>query len=379
MKKVIFGTLILAAILAGILYMIAGSAPSFHTVTKRTFMAREAAGAGLVQRACFSKDSARLLTLFESIGTGTPNKTICLWDLERGKKIYRLQPLILGHQLAISPDNQYFALNGGASVEAQVTLHEAETGEIAAKLDLSHPSGAWDIEFLPDGETAVVLEGFPDVNAKVWRWKENRIVKSFACRGFEMAVSKDGKSIVTGGMASPRHNKNDDKARIWNIQTGALVHELPGHESGATRFAFSPDGAFVATGGSGSESTIRIWDASSGTLVRSIDAYPNEDRAVRGIVYTSAGKRLAVSYGPAKPRPPATLMDKIIYQLQSFLSNNSSSVSMTAPVVVYDCGTWQPLRQYGLNDFNAEISILPDDAGMATVDISGTVRWWDLP
>ncbi len=56
MKKVIFGVIITAAILAGVMYIIASSAPSFYTVTKRTFSAREPAAPGLVGQTCFSKD-----------------------------------------------------------------------------------------------------------------------------------------------------------------------------------------------------------------------------------------------------------------------------------------------------------------------------------
>ena len=57
----------------------------------------------------------------------------------------------------------------------------------------------------------------------------------------------------------------DNTARIWDATTGELVRALEGHGP-SVRVAWSPDGRRVATGSS--DNTARIWDAATGTVAR---------------------------------------------------------------------------------------------------------------
>ena len=376
MKKTVLGIVAVTIILAAAIYFFAESSP-YYTDTNRTFTAQDAAIAGIIQRSCFSKDSTRLVTVPSSAQMAQGRKAVFLWDLEKEEQILSLQPQLFGFDLAISPNNLHIALNEVSGTELQVVVHETETGNAAATIPVSPKSGAWEIEFLPDGETLIVTDGASNITAKVWNWKEEKLLRSFPCSGYEMEVSEDGKQIVTGGRMVSQHNQNDDKARLWDVQTGKLLHELPGHKQGATRFAYSPDGAFVVTGGS--TPIVRIWDASSGALVRSLDAFPNENRGVSDIAFTHDGKHLAVAYGAAPPKRPTGSMGQVLYLMLALLSIGRTRTGMVSPVILYDCGTWRPLRQYGLNELNATISFPPDDACMITVDIMGKVRWWDLP
>ena len=376
MKKVFIGILAATAVLVAVFYFVADSGPSYDTRPRRTFQAQDSSVAGMIQRARFSEDCTRLLTLLSSVAPGQSGKTVFLWDLEEEKQICKLNPELFGFQLAISPDNQHFALNGLSGVTPHVMIHESATGKLVRQLPLSPQSGAWDIEFSPDGETLIMLEGIPKVIATVWNWSENKKILSFDCRGFAMAISPDGRQIVTGGSISPQHNNNDDKARLWDIRTGRLLHELPGHKEGATQFAFSPDGAFVATGGG--TAIVRTWDTTTGVLLRSLNAFPGEDRAVRSMAYSRDGTRLAVSYGFLPPQLPSNALSTWLYRLRIIISFGRSSLDFTSPVVLWDCSTWRPIHTYGLNEINAELAILPKDEGLVTIDVQGMVRWWDL-
>ena len=64
-----------------------------------------------------------------------------------------------------------------------------------------------------------------------------------------VAYSPDGAWIASGS--------NDNTIRIWNAETGALTQTLGGHTHGVLSVAFSPDGSQLA---SSSFSEILIWD-----------------------------------------------------------------------------------------------------------------------
>jgi WD40 repeat protein len=55
--------------------------------------------------------------------------------------------------------------------------------------------------------------------------------------GIGLAISPDGKQLVTGGP--------DNKARVWDLNTGNLVATLKDQYSDALHIAFSPDGRVV--------------------------------------------------------------------------------------------------------------------------------------
>eukprot|EP00300_Choanocystis_sp_HF-7_P005478 c14104_g1_i3.p1 GENE.c14104_g1_i3~~c14104_g1_i3.p1 ORF type:complete len:395 (+),score=87.31 c14104_g1_i3:46-1185(+) len=57
----------------------------------------------------------------------------------------------------------------------------------------------------------------------------------------------------------------DDKAYLWDVNTGNPIFNLFGHTDSINCIRFSNDGRFVATGGLDAE--VRVWDTSSGNLV----------------------------------------------------------------------------------------------------------------
>ncbi|MCL0335928.1 WD40 repeat domain-containing protein, partial [Escherichia coli] len=59
----------------------------------------------------------------------------------------------------------------------------------------------------------------------------------------------------------------DDKARIWRISDGKLLHELTGMSAGIFAVTFSPDGKRLAT--ASDVGVIRLWDVENGKQVLS--------------------------------------------------------------------------------------------------------------
>src|SRR5207249_3336681 len=54
-----------------------------------------------------------------------------------------------------------------------------------------------------------------------------------------VAFSPDGRRAATGGL--------EPVVKVWDAQTGQLVHALPGHAGEVTGVAFSPAGSLLAT------------------------------------------------------------------------------------------------------------------------------------
>ncbi len=64
-----------------------------------------------------------------------------------------------------------------------------------------------------------------------------------------MAVSYDGKRIVTGG--------DDAVVRTWDYETGDVISEALAHSAPVVAVAFSPNGKFLVS--TGEEAAIMAW------------------------------------------------------------------------------------------------------------------------
>lgn len=142
-----------------------------------------------------------------------------------------------------------------------------------------------------------------------WEWGRLMHLCSQASRNFEadgpvdsVAISPDGKFVLTGSW--------DHRARIWNLQTGALVRELTQDGLYVHAAAWSPDQTIIATGGSDTTGRIRLWNAATGELISSVNGHTD---AVVNVRFSKSGEwLLTCSYdetarlwdvrNPAEPR-----------------------------------------------------------------------------
>lgn len=83
---------------------------------------------------------------------------------------------------------------------------------------------------------------------------------------FSVAFSPDGARLATGSM--------DGFAKLWDLEAGQLVADLPCHGEWVQAVAFTPDGRYLATGALRTP-TLRYWDARSGQLAKELDCRGN--------------------------------------------------------------------------------------------------------
>lgn len=92
--------------------------------------------------------------------------------------------------------------------------------------------------------------GSPPLGREVRRLRGHRVAVT------AVAFSPDGRRVLSGDQ--------DGGLRIWDRETGAVLHHLVGHRDEVLTVAFSPDGRYALSGGGALDKTIRLWDAGTG-------------------------------------------------------------------------------------------------------------------
>ncbi|HEY0386530.1 MAG TPA: hypothetical protein VGC64_10985, partial [Pyrinomonadaceae bacterium] len=81
-----------------------------------------------------------------------------------------------------------------------------------------------------------------------------------------VAFAAGGRLIVAGC--------NDGSIKVWDAETGSLVRTLRGHERDVRAVAVSPDGQLVLSGGA--DRSLRLWDVSTGELKQTLHEHQGE-------------------------------------------------------------------------------------------------------
>jgi WD40 repeat protein len=113
-----------------------------------------------------------------------------------------------------------------------------------------------------------------------WQWLYN-IPTSFTGAVQELVFSPDKISLATGHY--------DGEIRLWDMLSGDLVMIMFTEEV-IESLAFSPDGRLLASGGSYQNQFVRLWDTQSGGLLHSL---PGHIHAVEHLAFSPNGAYLA--------------------------------------------------------------------------------------
>jgi WD40 repeat protein len=247
------------------------------------------------------------------------------------------------YSVGVSPNGKHVLLGGDVTVPLTM-LWNIETGEMERYFDVFEPrlDGApVRVAVCPDGKKAAMgtLGRAPTIGNKLFlvELEHSNVLHVIDRYAFavSLAYSPDGKQLalsqITGDLIFldansgeesfrlPGHRAGsvicfspdgkrlasaslDQTARIWDLAARKQLHLLQ-HEAWVWSVAFSPDGKFIATGTGGPidgdpfsqryvqgpENKIRVWDASTGKLLKTLSGHTDR---IQGIEFVQDGKRL---------------------------------------------------------------------------------------
>jgi WD40 repeat protein/class 3 adenylate cyclase len=323
----------------------------------------------------FSPDGTRVAT--------DVNLDVKTWDAQTGKPLTTLS----GHtgdvlSIAYSPDGTRIATG---SNDGTARVWDAESGESLLTLG-GHTIGVDQVAFAADGDR--LLTGGMDGTARLWDisptggsdWltvpgpEDRQLGVSFSPDGTSFAVPRQltgvtirdvetGARIITlkghdltirrmvfsldgtrlvGAAGSALGDFKVKTVPVWDVSTGELVMTLTGHSWSTTAVALSPDGRRLAT--SSLDKTIRLWDASSGKELGTVDA----ESPAWGLAFSPDGRWL--------------------------VSSNDKDYSL----IVWDADTLERRGELrGHTSYIQDLTFAPDGK-MVTGSWDGTAKIWDL-
>ena len=326
----------------------------------------------------FSPDGARIAT-----GTATG---LIVWDARTGAALLDVPGRgARVNCVAFSPDGARIVAGecDPTSTLQTARVSDARTG--GHLLDLrGHKGELRSVSFSPGGTR--ILTGSADGTAKVWDAKTGVHVRDLLGGhatdefGVSAAFSPDGAFVVTGGW----EDRVGGTAKVWDARTGSALLDLNEHTDNVWCSSFGPGGTRIATGGA--DGTAKVWDARTGTCLLTLNAHT---AAVSRVAFCPTGTRLATAdrHGTGKlwDARTGTLLLELRGKIggEPDLSFNPDGTRLVATgvggtAVVWDTQTGQPVLELkGGADPLRAVSYSADGRRIAAGGWGGTAVVWD--
>lgn len=294
-----------------------------------------------------------------------------------------------GAQLALDNNNTDLAILlalqanqiGQPDVQTQRTLAEAAYAPGTRRVFSGHSDRVTSVAYSPDGSQAI--SGSRDNRAILWEVATGQVIHRLEGHSdwvWDAAFSPDGKTVVTASQ--------DKTLIVWDVQTGAMIRRLEGHTDVVRSVVFSADGSQVLSGST--DKTLILWDVQTGEAIRRFEG----DSAVYDVALSKTGFT-ALSGGPdgvitlwnaqsgdalirfgAEGNGHTSEVWSIAYtpDEQGFVSASDDS-----SLILWSFETAQPVRRYvGHSSRVTSVSIRPDGKAMASGSEDNAIIIWDM-
>ncbi|MFQ6040132.1 MAG: dockerin type I domain-containing protein [Candidatus Poribacteria bacterium] len=217
-----------------------------------------------------------------------------------------------------------------------ICLHSTSVAELPFRIWHGHPDRVLAVTFSPNGKI-LASAGIGENAIGLWD------VQS----GAQISVLEGHDSIVT----SVAFNKNgllasaseDETIKLWNVNNGRELRRFLGHSGQIASIDFSPDGKLLASGAN--DQLVKIWNVETGEEIANFEGH---DDAVLSVDFSPDGKLLA-------------------------------SGSADGTIRLWDVATKQELSVYtGHKHYVWSIAFSPDGSKLVSGSWDKTVRVWDI-
>ena len=326
-------------------------------------------------------DVPRQNTGSEQRASNPPLPDSLQWSLPEGAKARLGKGRI--NDIVYSPDNTLLAVASSVGV----WLYDVQTGQ---ELDLltSHTNWVQTVTFSPDGKT--LASGNSDNTICLWHVQTRILHKTltgYTGTGSNAVFSSDGTLLASGS--------KDNTVRIWNAQTGEIQKTLKGHTNKVFSVVFSADGKTLASGSA--DNTIRLWDVETGTPQKTLNLIEFTEEIIEmemgmEMVFSPDGRTLATwAWGWDIP---IRLWNAQTGEIQKTLKgeerdvvkdiafspdgNTLASAMDNRTVRLWDIQTGErPRILTGHKDIVFSVAFSPDGNTLTSGSHDGTLRLWD--
>ncbi len=270
-----------------------------------------------------------------------------------------------------SPDGGVLGVHHGRAGSGPLYVWGGDPQQLAKTFDRTMGKITW----VPPGRTLAIgkvvesPQGFVEfLNTETGKISQTLTLPKVW--SFQRAASPNGDLLAT--------LNSDHVLRIWNVQTQALLRELPLPNERPTNYelSFSPDGKWLAFSGyKNSDSYLWIWNTSDWSVVEKVW----KDSSLWGAVWSpdsrefvGDGRIVTLPQGTERPDPDKS------GRLQAW-TKGGTRISTTNERWVIKTGGKQQAIEFRPDGFRPiHFSVSPDERYLATGDPNGIGMIWDL-
>jgi WD40 repeat protein len=207
-------------------------------------------------------------TLLATGNMDSPTASVHIWRLFDGALLHALDGVSsTTYDVAFSPDGQTLAAVGFAGTDGvKAKIYDVATGALIRTLPVHSGDYSDSVAFSPDG--SLIATGGETGAIELWRASDGALLLSipYTASVHNVHFSPSGAQLITGGV--------DQRATVWNIPAGTAALTLNGIADEMADATFSPDGKQIASTSAGGNG-VRIWDATTGTLLQTMSGHAN--------------------------------------------------------------------------------------------------------
>jgi WD40 repeat protein len=343
--------------------------------------------------------------------SGSLNQTLKVWDADSGQETLSLW----GHTaevtgVAINADGKLIV---SGSADQTVKVWDPDTGHRVLPL-YTHENNVTSLAISAGGKR--IASGSVDGTVKVWNVDQSQEVQIL---NFDteivrsVAISADGKRIATafgksdvngGGVDTPGKS---GAIRVWDADTGEVIHTLQGHTSNVCSVAISADGKRIVSGGGevslpakpaeilpaepgeilpARSGELKVWDAETGQEVHTLPGHTN---IVWSVAFSADGKRIVSGSWDQTVKVWDADTGQVIHTLKGH-TNTVGSVAISADGTRIVSGGWdQTVKVWGAETGQVihtlkghtqivwGVAISVDGKRIVSSSHDGTVKVWD--